>query len=172
MSLEELVQSVADYFERLAREVFMGDPASNPELTVEVLGTALATDTPVMVVITPWTVMGMAFPPDGSLPPELRIDHRHYPVLANDVDAIGRYHSVLLIPDVSDYRDQTTVRDDAMALQPGLVSALEKWRNERLGVADSERRALARSLAGRGDRVPPTSPFGVPDESSIPNREV
>lgn len=164
MSFEETAESVAGYFERVAREVFAGDPASNPDLTVEVLGSALAADTPVMIVITPWTVMGMAFPPDGRLPTELRIDHRHYPVLANEVDAIGRYHSVLLIPDVSDYRDQGAVRDDAVALLPGLLSSIERWRMEKVGVSDSERRALVRNLTGRGDPVPPASPFGVPDE--------
>lgn len=171
MSFEALVQSVEGYFQRIEREVFEGDPASNPNLTVEVMGADVALDTPVMIVITPWTVMAMAFPPDGRLPAELRIDHRHYPVLANAVDAIGRYHSVLLIPDVSDYRDQTAVRDDAKALITGLLGAIEGWRNEKVGVADSERRALVRNLTGRGDPDPPASPFGVPDESSAPRQE-
>ncbi|MGD2061491.1 MAG: [NiFe]-hydrogenase assembly chaperone HybE [Acidimicrobiia bacterium] len=164
MSPDDIADLVAAYFERIAREVFAGDPASNPNLTVEVLGNGLAMDTPVMIVITPWTVMGMVFPPDGRLPPELRIDHRHYPVLENEVEAIGRYHSVLLIPDVSDYRNQEAVRDDAVALLPGLLSSIERWRKEKVGVADSERRALVRNLTGRADPVSPTSPFGVPDE--------
>lgn len=172
MSFDDLVQSVDGYFQRVEREVFEGDPAANPNLTVEVMGADVALDTPVMIVITPWTVMGMAFPPDGRLPTELRIDHRHYPVLANEVDAIGRYHSILLIPDVSDYRDQAAVRSDAEALLPGLLNAVERWRNERVGVADSDRRALVRNLTGRGDPDPPTSPFGVPDESSMSNRDI
>lgn len=172
MSLEAIAQSVAGYFEKIARDVFEGDPASNPNLKVEVLGAADALDTPVMIVIAPWTVMGMAFPPDGRLPTELRIDHRHYAVLANEVEAIGPYHSVLLIPDVSDYQDQKAVREDALALLPGLQRAIERWRNEKVGVADSERRALVRNLTGRGDPVPPASPFGVPDESPLPAPEV
>jgi hypothetical protein len=171
MSLEALAESVVAYFEKVARDVFEGDPVANPALTVEVLGATHALDTPVMIVITPWTVMGMAFPPDDRLPAELRIDHRHYPVLANEVDAIGRYHSVLLIPDVSDYRDQPAVRDDALALMPGLRNAIERWRTEKVGVANTERRALVRNLAGRGDKVPPASPFGVLDESSMSNPE-
>lgn len=167
MSLAALAQSVTSYFERVAREVFEGDPASNPNLTVEVLGATYAMDTPVMLVITPWTVMGMAFPPDGHLPAGLRIDHRHYPVIANEVDTIGRYHSVLLIPDVSDYRDQAPARDDALALLPGLRKAIERCRNEKVGVADMERRALVRNLTGHADPVTPASPFGDPDESSM-----
>jgi hypothetical protein len=171
MGVEALARRVADYFEGVAREVFEDDPASNPNLAVEVLGTARALDTPVMIVIAPWTVMGMAFPPDGLLPTELRIDHRHYPVLANEVDAIGRYHSVLLIPDVSSYQDQEAIREDALALLPGLQHAIERWRTEKVGVADSARRALVRNLTGRGDPIPPPSPFGVPDESSMSNPE-
>lgn len=168
MSLEALAQSVAWYFEGLARGVFDGDPASNESLTVEVLGVSMALDTPVMIVITPWTVMGMAFPPDGLLPTGLRIDHRHYPVLANEVDGLGQYRSVLLIPDVSDYRDQAKVRDDALALLPGLLRAVGGCRKERVGVVDPDRRALVRGLAGRGDPATPVSPFGDPDEPPPP----
>ena len=168
MSLEALAQSVAGYFDGLARGVFDGDPASNANLSVEVLGVSMALDTPVMIVITPWTVMGMVFPPDALLPTGLRIDHRHYPVLANEVDGVGRYQSVLLIPDVSDYRDQSAVRGDALALLPGLLRAVEHSRNEKVGVVDPDRRALARGLAGRPDPGTPASPFGDPDELPLP----
>lgn len=171
MSPDEIADLVTAYFERVAREVFADDPASNPDLTVEVLGAGFAADTPVAIVVTPWTVMGMAFPPDGHLPSELRIDHRHYPVLANEAEAIGRYQSVLLIPDVSDYRDQQAVRDDAVALLPGLLSSIERWRDQKVSVADSERRALVRNLTGRSDPVSPASPFGVPDESAVSSPE-
>ncbi|MGB8360824.1 MAG: [NiFe]-hydrogenase assembly chaperone HybE [Acidimicrobiia bacterium] len=168
MSLEALVQSVAGYFEGLARGVFDGDPASNQNLTVEVLGASRALDTPVMIVITPWTVTGMVFPPDGLFLTGLRIEHRHYPVLANEVDGIGQYHSVLLIPDVSDYRDQSAVRDDSLALLPGLLRAVERWRNEKVGVVDPDRRALVRGLAGQRDPDTPVNPFGDPDELPLP----
>lgn len=168
MNLEPLAQSVAAYFERVAREVFDGDPASNPNLEVEVLGTTMALDTPLMLVITPWTVMGMAFPPDGRLPSGLRIDHRHHPVLANEVDAVGPYHSVLLVPDVSGYTDQAAVRENALELLPGLTHAIERWRSQQVEVADSERRALVRNLTGKGDPPVPSSPFGDPNETSQP----
>lgn len=168
MSLEPLAQSVAVYFGRVAREVFEGDPASNPNLEVEVLGATMALDTPLMLLITPWTVMGMAFPPDGRLPPGLRIDHRHYPVLANRVDDIGDYHSVLLLPDVSGYTEQAAAREDALELLPGLTHAIERWRSEQVEVADSERRALVRNLTGKGDPPVQPSPFGDPDETSQP----
>ncbi|MGD2101571.1 MAG: [NiFe]-hydrogenase assembly chaperone HybE [Acidimicrobiia bacterium] len=171
MSLEALATSVKGYFERVAREVFEDDPASNPNLGVEVLGVTTARDTPTMVVITPWTVIGLAFPPDGGLPSELRIDHHHYPVLANEVEAIGQYHSVLLIPDVSGYADQAVVREEVMALLPGLVRAVEKWRGEHVEVADSERRAFVRNLAGHRDPTPVASPFGAPDDTTMPELE-
>lgn len=171
MSLEALTTSVEGYFGHVAREVFADDPASNPNLRVEVLGATVARDTPTMVVITPWTVIGLAFPPDGQMPSELRIDHHHYPVLSNEVEAIGRYHSALLIPDVSGYSDQAVVREEVMALAPGLTRAIESWRGEHVEVADSERRAFMRNLAGHRDPTPAASPFGAPDETSMPYPE-
>ena len=65
-ALADLAARVLAHFEGVHADVFRGDPAANPRLKVEVLDPEMAGDTPTLVLITPWTLNGMAFPPDGA----------------------------------------------------------------------------------------------------------
>ena len=153
-------RKVFDHFQHLHQTVFSGDPAANDALEVEITRASLAYDTPVLILVAPWTLSGMAQPPDGHLVSDLRIGHSHYPALENDVAGIGRYWSVLLEPNVSGYRSQDEARSVADEFFEAFKSAIEKTRLESTEVEDLSRRTL---LTGR----PPVStkrstPFGTP----------
>lgn len=161
------VAAIEARFERIHDGVFRGDPVCNTGLSVEVAGAAVAYDTPVMVLIAPWTITGLAFPPDGWLPAKLRVGHHHHPVLQNQMDGIGSYHAVLLETDVSGYADQAAARADASSIAARLAEAVEKARREHVEVEDQSRRALAGRLAGRSrPRAIEETPFGVPEPPS------
>ncbi len=163
-AIDDLVTRVHSYFERLNQEVFAGDPAANPNLTVEVLSSTVVHDTPALVLVTPWTLVGLAFPPDGRMPSTLRLGANHYTVMANEVAEIGPYFSILLVPDVSGYSTQSEVVDIARPLADQLNTALEKFRVESTQVEDEDRRALFRAVRGTSAPGPRLeSPFGSPD---------
>lgn len=161
MSPADFAERVAAYFEDVHRDVFDGDPASNPALGVEVIGAAMAHDTPVAVMIAPWTLCGLAVPPHGGLPTSLRIGPKSYPVLANEVEQLGRYHSVVLVPDVSGYASRRDARAVADPLAQGFRTAVAKAREELTEVEDARRRSI---LTGSTDASPPPgTAFGSPE---------
>lgn len=153
------------HFERVHRDVFDGDPAANPNLQVEVVGAGLAADTPVLVLVAPWTLCGLAAPPDGRLPSALRVGHRQYPVLVNEVDGLGEYHSVILVPDVSRYPDQDQILKEAATLAAEFRLAVERAREEMTEVPDADRRAFFRTAKGGAETDEPArTAFGNPKE--------
>lgn len=157
-------EKVAGYFERVYRDVFAGDVASNPNLEVEVVDASMALDTPTVILIAPWTLCGLASPPDGELPNRLKIGHQHYPTLQNEVEEIGRYWSTILIPDVTGYLDQSSAREDALAFAEKYRTAVEKVRMESTEVADESRRALLRNASVEPDpSAPRRTAFGRPE---------
>ncbi|MGA7271236.1 MAG: [NiFe]-hydrogenase assembly chaperone HybE [Acidimicrobiia bacterium] len=162
--VDDRARKVRSYFEDIHEKVFAGDPAANPNLRVELVSSALAHDTPVLVVVTPWTLIGLAFPPDGKLPSTLRLGASHYTVTANEVEELGPYFSILLVPDVSGYSSQDEVMAVARPLAEKLHMALESSRIETTQVVDGDRRALFKAM--RGTTAPATrleSPFGSPN---------
>lgn len=153
------------YFEAVHDEVFVDDPAANPAIEVEVVGIGMAADTPVVVLIAPWTLCGLALPPHGGLPDSLRIGHRHHPVLANVVDEIGSYYTVVLVPDVSGYLCQEDIRTAAVPLADQFRMAVQRAREEMTQVADGDRRALLKAASMQS--APATksrTAFGDPDD--------
>lgn len=158
-----LAQRVREYFQAVYDDVFADDPATNPSLRVEVIGDATAFDTPIVVLIAPWTLCGIALPPDGRLPSTLRVGHKHYPVLANEVEQIGRYQSVILVPNVSAYTSQKEAQEAARPLAEAFRAAVKKARQEMAEVRDRDLRALFTT-----GRIEPTghsaTGFGSPDE--------
>jgi hypothetical protein len=155
--LEQLAAGVASTFEQIHRRVFLGDPAANPRLKVEVVGVGLAEDTPVLVLITPWTLNGMAFPDDGRFPDSLAIGGRRFPVFRNDVDEIGPYCSVNLVPNVASFASPADARTAAAELIEPFHDAVASARRE-LGLPDPSRRRLLRSLTARSDDQPAPPP--------------
>lgn len=159
-SVDVFATRVFDHFDRIGRTVFAGDPAANQVLQVEIAGKSMARDTPVLILLAPWTLCGLAKPPDGGFVDNLRVNHSHYPALRNDVAGIGRYWSVLLVPDVSGYQSQDEARSAAQELFGPFRSAVEKIRTESSEVEDKSRRALLTGRAPAAHRR--SSPFGLP----------
>jgi hypothetical protein len=141
MNLDARVRATFEYFDRVHREVFAGDPAANPRLTVQVVDPDEVEGVHTMVLICPWTVNGMFFPTsDQYLPDELEIGGRRHPVFANQLDELGRYGSVNLVSDVSCH----TMNGITASLEPVLPWFRDAIRRLYIptDVADPDRRAL------------------------------
>jgi hypothetical protein len=158
---DHFAAKVFDHFDYIAQTVFGGDPSSNENLRVEITDTGVAHDTPVLILVAPWTLCGLAQPSDGRLATDLRLGHNHYPALENELASVGRYWSVLLVPDVSGYGSQDEARSVARDLFEPFRSAVEKVRLEISEIEDASRRRL---LLGQTPIVPTRSTaFGAPD---------
>jgi hypothetical protein len=160
---------VREHFERVHDEVFTGDPAANPSLDVEVLGISVAHDTPVLVLVAPWTLCGLAEPPDGRLTSTLRVRSRPYPALLNEVDSIGSYWSIVFIPDVSTYLGHDQARAAALEFAEPFRTAVAKVRLELTQVEDETRRALLKGKSAKASS-PARTPFGKPDAAADPSQ--
>lgn len=120
--------AVLTAFTEIHDRVFRGDPAANPRLRVEVVGAAMAADTPVLVLVTPWTINGLAFPPDGVFPDRLDLAGKAYPVWAHELDGVGPYRMVGLLGSVSCLQSPSEARELAQAMAEPLRRAVEAVR--------------------------------------------
>jgi hypothetical protein len=139
--LAELTERVAEHFSRVHREVFLGDELCNPKLWVEIVAPAMAADAATMILIAPWTLNGLVFPPDGSFPASLTIGAKDHPVFTTDVEGLGVIHSLNLASDVSTMPSQDAARGVAAALAPKFLDAVTRAREAR-AVSDPSRRRL------------------------------
>ena len=117
-------------FEGIHRATFVLDPTTNPHLGIEVVDAGVALDTPTFVVVTPWTLNGLAFPPDDRFPDSLEIRgkaHRAYPI---EIPALGRHRSVDLVADVSELPSLGQARKIAQTTAPIFRAAVAKAREE------------------------------------------
>ena len=103
-------------FTDIHERVFRGDPAANPRLRVEVVGAAMAADSPVLVLVTPWTINGLAFPPDGDFPDRLEIAGKDHQVWAHELDGVGPYRMVALLVTVACLQSPAEARELAEAM--------------------------------------------------------
>jgi hypothetical protein len=99
--LAGLARAVQQVFDGVHHRAFRGDPAANPRLDVQVVAAALAHDTPAVVLLTPWTCNGLAFPPDAAFPGEVIVAGRRLAARPTALEGLGTFWSVNLIPDVS-----------------------------------------------------------------------
>lgn len=143
--LHALAAATLTTFEGIHRDVFLGDPAAHPRLKVEVVEAALVEDTPTLILITPWTLNGMAFPPDEEFPGTLKVGGKEYPVFAHSLDELGPYQSVNLMPNVSSLSSPESARSLARSLAEPFRAAVARARQKR-SVPDPDRRNL---LLGR-----------------------
>jgi len=108
--LDDVAVGVRQAFERVHREQFLGDRAANPRLTVDVIDAATVDDTPAVVLITPWTVNGLAFPPADEFPEVLEIAARRRPVFRVELPELGAFRSVNLPMEAASLRDMDQAR--------------------------------------------------------------
>ena len=146
--LQQLSATTRAAFEELHHRSFLGDPACNPELIVEVVGPATVGETPTLILVTPWTLNGLMFLEKGHSIPELVIGKRRFPVFENTVESLGTYSSVHLVPDVRRLADREAARHAAEALVGPFREAVARALAEQ-SVADPERRDLFKRLTGQ-----------------------
>lgn len=123
-----LAAAVLEEFRDIHDRVFLGDPAANPNLEVEVLGATSVGATAAMVLITPWTCNGLVFPADRTFPEKVSVGDAV--VASRPIDlagSIGRFWSANLIANVSRFSDQSAARRAAAAWVPRWVQAVESF---------------------------------------------
>ncbi len=103
-------------FRHVHETAFAGDPAVNPALAVAVTELLLAGDTPTVVLLTPWTLNGLAFPPDRQLPARCEIGGASRLIFRGHLAGLGEYYSANLIPDVSGFTTQAEALNLALSM--------------------------------------------------------
>ena len=147
MRADERANQVLTRFRRIHDEVFRGDSAENAALEVEVLGADTAGDTPIVILITPWTLNGLAFPADGRFPEQLIVNKRNHRVFTHELDGLGPYRSVNLVSDVSSLANQ----DDARRLAEEVAEPFRVAVAQAREVADVANPSRRRLLGLSGD---------------------
>ena len=145
--LRQLAATTRAAYEEIHQTSFLGNPACNPNLIVEVVGSAMVGETPILILVTPWTLDGLMFPPEGQAIPQLVVGQRRFPVFENTVESLGTFSSVSLVPDVSGLADPEAARHAAMALVEPFREAVARA-IQKQSVTDPDRRDLFRRLAG------------------------
>jgi [NiFe]-hydrogenase assembly, chaperone, HybE len=108
--LDEIVANVRTAFELVHRKHFLGDPVANPRLAVDVLDPAMVVDTPAVLLLTPWTINGLAFPPDDQFPDVLELAGRRRMVFRVEMAELGPFHSVNLPLDAASLHSMAQAR--------------------------------------------------------------
>ena len=134
--------TVASVYRDINDRVFRDDPIANSSLQVEVVEPAMAEDTPTLVLITPWTINGMAFPPDEDFPDSLRIADKSWAVFRHELDPIGIYRSINLVSHVGCLDTQEQARELASAMAPRFTQAVARVRRDVLVPEPSRRKLL------------------------------
>ncbi len=108
--LEDLVANVHRAFDQVHREHFLGDPTANPRLGVDVLDPVVVADTPTVLLLAPWTINGIAFPPDDQFPDVVEIAGRRRMVFRVVMADLGPFRSVNLPLEAAGLRSMAQAR--------------------------------------------------------------
>lgn len=129
-------------FRHVHRAAFAGDPAVNPALDVAVTDVLMAADTPTVVLVTPWTLNGLAFPPDRQLPARCEIGGASRLLFRNHLSGLGEYYSVNLVPDVSGIATQAEALKLALSLARPWADLIATSRGTEAVTSPARRRLL------------------------------
>jgi [NiFe]-hydrogenase assembly, chaperone, HybE len=110
LQLDEIVGNARQAFELVHRKHFLGDPVANSRLVVDVLDPAVVIDTPTALLLTPWTINGLAFPPDDEFPEVLEIAGRRRMVFRVEMAELGPFRSVNLPLEAGSLRSMAQAR--------------------------------------------------------------
>jgi hypothetical protein len=124
--LDDLVVRAAVAFRDVQERVFADDPAANPRLAVEAVEAEEVDGVPTLVLVTPWTINGLLFPP-GEGPAELAIAAAPRRAFRGDVAPLGVYWSVNLVPDVSRLTSPRQARTLAESFAAPFRDAVRAW---------------------------------------------
>ena len=126
-ALHDLVARADAAFRGVLERVFGDDPAVNPRLVVEATEAVVVAGVATLVLITPWTLNGLIFPPAGAGPAELLIAGNLRRVHRGDVPPLGVYWSVNLVPDVSRLASPRQARTLANSFAGPFREAVRGW---------------------------------------------
>ena len=125
-SLDDLVLRADEAFRTVFERVFAGDPGVNAQLDVEAVEPAVVDGVPTLVMVTPWAMSGLVFPP-GDGPVELVIAEVVRRAVRGDVAPLGPYWSVSLVPEVSRLTGAEQARRLATSFAEPFQDAVRRW---------------------------------------------
>jgi hypothetical protein len=91
-------EQIRRVFARIHGPAFDADTELSTGIEVDVIDAGIALDTPTFILLTPWTIDGLAFPPDRSFPVAIEIDGTTHPVYSIVRSKLGPYRAVNLAP--------------------------------------------------------------------------
>ena len=95
---EARAEQIRSVFARIHGPAFDADTELSTGIEVDVIDAGIALDTPTFILLTPWTINGLAFPPDHSFPVAIEIDRATHPVYSISHSKLGPYRAVNLAP--------------------------------------------------------------------------
>jgi len=124
--LEELCAAVTAALRSVHRRVFLGDPAANGQLVVEVVDARLVAGAPLLVVVTPWTITGLVFGDD--LGESVELAGRRRPVFRMDLPGLPPFQSIVLPPQPAALHSMRQARTLALSWAEPLQAAVRDAR--------------------------------------------
>jgi hypothetical protein len=121
-------ERVRSVFARIHGPAFDADTELSTGIEVDVIDAGIALDTPTFILLTPWTINGLAFPPDRNFPVALEIDGATQPVYSVERSNLGPYRAVILAALGSHFPSATHARHFAERAAPKFRRAVEEAR--------------------------------------------
>jgi len=115
-------------FAKIHGPAFDADTELSTGIEVGVIEAGIALDTPTFILLTPWTINGLAFPPDQRFPVALEVDGGTRPVYSIDRSTLGPYRAVNLAPLGSHFPSAVHARHFAERAAPKFRRAVEEAR--------------------------------------------
>jgi hypothetical protein len=125
---EVRAEQIRRVFARIHGPAFDADTELSTGIEVDVIDAGIALDTPTFILLTPWTINGLAFPPDRSFPVAIEIDRATYPVYSIARSKLGPYRAVNLAPLGSHFPSAVHARHFAERAAPRFWRAVAEAR--------------------------------------------
>jgi hypothetical protein len=121
-------EQVRRVFAKIHGPAFDADTELSTGIEVDVIDSGIALDTPTFILLTPWTINGLAFPPDRNFPVALEIDGATHPVYSIERSTLGPYRAVTLAPLGSHFPSAMHARHFAERAAPKFRRSVEEAR--------------------------------------------
>ena len=115
-------------FAKIHGPAFDADTELSTGIEVDVIDAGIALDTPIFILLTPWTINGLAFPPDQRFPVAIEIDGETHPIYSIERSRLGPYRAVNLAPIGSHFPSAAHARHFAERAGPKFRRAVEEAR--------------------------------------------
>ena len=121
-------EQIRTVFAKIHGPAFDADTELSTGIEVDVIDAGIALDTPTFILLTPWTINGLAFPPDRSFPAAIEVDGGIHPVYSIERSKLGPYRAVNLAPIGSHFPSSVHARHFAERAAPKFRRAVEEAR--------------------------------------------